>query len=381
MSKLNWLKKKHIWILVLAILALVLFFNKETNNNTDSKPIVKIGAILPITGRVANMGEGARNAIAMALNEVNNKPNNKYHYEILFEDDMLEAKKTALASQKLININKVTSLITYFSGAGLVTNPIATQNKVIHFGDTWHPDVAKGHYNFIHFTQIKAQVEEYIKLIKYLKVKKLAIITESRAGSIKNAKMVEDKVSKIDSMDIASFNVFHKGEKQFTTLIEKVKDSGADYYYIQALSPELEILVKQMHNLGIPNEKISTIAYFGTSAYKELFNGSLSASIADYAGGFYNRYIKLYNIEPSYGAAFAYDIVNLIHYGFENAELKDGKLIPDNYDVVNTIHSVKVFDSAVGEISIDKEGIVHSQATFRKVENGKMVSYKLEDIK
>ena len=370
---------KKIIIAVLVLIALLFIFNNKSQQNTSDKPIVKIGAILPITGRVSNLGEGAKNAITMAIEEVNSKPNNKYKYEVIFEDDQLENKKTALAAQKLINIDKAQALISYFSGAGLVVNPIAEQNKIIHFGETWHPDVANGNYNFIHFTQIAVQVDKYMELLKYLDIKKLAIITESRAGSIKNAELVREKTKNIDGLDTVSFSLFNKGEKQFTTLIEKAKAANPDYYYIQGLSPELEIIVRQMHDLGIPNEKISTIACFDTSPYKELFNGSYAVTISDYSGEFRNKYMKNYKIEPSYGTAFAYDIVNLIVYGFENSSIKDGDLLPDNYDVVNTIHNVKDFNSAVSEIKIYNKGVVHSNPTTRKVENGEMITFELKE--
>ncbi len=376
------MKKYSIIILIIFVALSLLLINKNNQTkSTTNKPVVNIGAILPITGKVANLGEGAKNAMMMAMEDINSLPHNKYQYEIIFEDDMLEAKKTAIAAHKLINVNKTQALVTYFSGAGLVANPIATQNKVLHFGETWHPDAAQGHYNFIHFTQIEAQVEKYIELIKHLKIKKLAILSASRAGSIKTAEDVRDIVANIDDMEVVFFDKFHKGEKQFTTLIEKAKSLGADHYYIQALSPELEILVKQMHDLGIKNRNISTIACFDTSEHKDMFNGGYEITISDYADEFNARYIKSYNMEPSYGTGFAYDIIKLIHYGFENTTPKAGEILPTNFDVVNTIHRVENFPSAVSEITIDEQGLIHSIPTFRRVENGKMISYDLKDIK
>lgn len=361
--------KKILWLSILVLLAIFLYFNKSTENKSE-KPVIKIGAVFPITGKVANLGVGARNATFMAIEEINSNPNNKYKYELIIEDDALENKKTALAAQKLINIDKVNSIISFFSGAGLVINPLAEQNKIIHFGDTWHPRVADGYYNFIHFTQIDAQVDKYIELLKRNKIKKVAIITTSRAGSVKNAETVRDKILEVEGIDVVFFDKFNRSEKSFTSLIEKAKASNPDYYYLQALSPALEVLVKQMHELGISNEKINTVACFDTSLYKELFNGSYTVTIPDSNEDFQNKYTKKYGIEPSYGSGFAYDIAKLIVHGYENTKSNDRKTIPSNEDVVKTILESKDFKSILGKIRIDGEGIVHSIPTLRKVING-----------
>jgi branched-chain amino acid transport system substrate-binding protein len=364
--------KKYIWILLLVILAGILYINKNEENRAD-KSVVKIGAVFPITGKVANLGEGAKNAVSMAIEEVNSNPNNKYKYELIVEDDSLENKKTALAAQKLINIDKVNSIISFFSGAGLVINPLAEQNKIIHFGDTWHPRVADGYYNFIHFTQIEAQTDKYIELLKEKDIKRVAIFTTSRAGSVKNAETIRNKISNVDGIDVVFFDKFSRDEKSFTTLIEKAKASNPDYYYIQALSPSLEILVKQMHELGIENEKINTVACFDTSLYKDLFNGSYTVTIADSSKNYRKKYVEKYGIEPSYASGFAYDIVKLIVFGYENTKSDEGDVIPYNEDVVQTILQNKNFKSILGKVKIDSEGIVHSIPTLKKVIDGKIV--------
>src|SRR3989344_818275 len=71
----------------------------------EGEPI-KIGAVLPMTGVAANYGENQRNAMQMAIDEINagggvlGRP-----LTIVLEDDGTDPKKTVSAFQKLASVD------------------------------------------------------------------------------------------------------------------------------------------------------------------------------------------------------------------------------------------------------------------------------------
>ncbi len=120
---------------ILAIVAIGYFMSINTVEEVSVEEVsvepIKIGMIAPMTGDLAFMGEGIRDAIVLA-NE--NTENTKYEYEVIVEDDQLDAKMSASAANKLISVDKVDAIITFSSVTGNVVAPIAEQNQIVQLG-------------------------------------------------------------------------------------------------------------------------------------------------------------------------------------------------------------------------------------------------------
>ena len=94
---------KKIIITVLA-LSLVLGGCLKTSEEKEAKEeVIKIGAPLALTGKVASFGEDIREGIAMAIDEVNQQ--RKIKIEIIYEDTQSEATQAVNAVKKLIEID------------------------------------------------------------------------------------------------------------------------------------------------------------------------------------------------------------------------------------------------------------------------------------
>ena len=62
---------------------------------------IKIGAILPLSGNLAAIGVPERNVLDLTVDELNEKQD-KYRYEIIFEDSKGNAGEGATIANKLI---------------------------------------------------------------------------------------------------------------------------------------------------------------------------------------------------------------------------------------------------------------------------------------
>ena len=97
---------KKVLLSLLMATSLVACGEKTEAPKENTKPVVKIGVILPLSGNNSAMGEASKKAMLMAIAD-NTKQSNKYNYEIIFEDNQMITSKTAVIANKLININKV----------------------------------------------------------------------------------------------------------------------------------------------------------------------------------------------------------------------------------------------------------------------------------
>ena len=141
-----------------------------------------------------------------------------------------------------------------------------------------------------------------------------------------------------------------------------------------AFSPELDILHKQMKDLGI-KKPISGIESFELSDDPSKFEGEWYVNAADASNEFLKKYESAYGKNPQLGAANSYDILKLIVEGYEKAG-KDASVKPSHEDVANAILQITDFKGALGTAHVEAEGIVWSPASVRMIKDGKPVTVK-----
>jgi len=361
--------------IVLTIIALLILSACAAQESVQTSPaakeraVVKIGASLPLTGDVAFLGESVRNALELALKETQGT---KYKYELVFEDDKFDAKLASTTATKLIEVDAIDAIISFSSGTGNVITPLAEQNKVIHFGIASDANVAKGIFNFIHWTPPDEEARLWVQRAQELGYKNIALLVLQHPGTI----AVVDEVKKhVQGTDIKLHEeFFNPGEKDFKTILMKSKQFKPDAYMLMAFSPELDSLYKQLKELGI-DTPLTSIETFELSNDPSQFEGQWYVNSADATGEFVAKYKADYNKEPGVGSPNAYDIFKLIVKGFEDAG-KDSSIKPSPEEVSSALMQIKDFDGALGKLSVGKDGIVWSPAVVRTIQNGKPVTIK-----
>ncbi|MBW2969889.1 ABC transporter substrate-binding protein [Candidatus Woesearchaeota archaeon] len=335
------------------------------------KAVVKIGATLPLTGDLAFLGEASKDALELSLKEVSGT---KYKYELVFEDDKLDPKLAATAATKLISVDNVDAIVSISSGIGNVVSPIADQNKVIHFSSAASDaNVAKGPLNFIHWTPPDEEGKIWVKEAQSRGYKRIAIIAMQQQGAI----AIKDSMKKYlpgTGMEVVSEQLYNIGDKDFKTLITKAQQSKPDVYFLMAFSPELDILHKQMKDLGV-KEPISGIESFELSDDPSQFEGEWYINAADTSNEFIEKYTAAYGKNPQLGAANSYDILKLIVEGYEKAG-KDASVKPSHEAVADAIMQITDFKGALGTVRVEEDGIVWSPASVRIIQDGKPATLK-----
>ncbi|MDB5259264.1 MAG: Branched-chain amino acid transport system substrate-binding protein [Candidatus Taylorbacteria bacterium] len=358
--------KQHLKIIlsIIILIAIAVLIARMPNKPPAS---IKIGVIVPLSGNVAFLGEGVRNAAMLAQSQLHDT---RLKYELIFEDDGFDPKRTASAAQKLISIDKVDAIVTLASSAGNIVNPIAEKNKVIHFAIASDPTIAKGNYNFIHWTPPKAEVETFIKELGRRKIRKIAIFGAHIPGiiAINNEMKRQIAGTEISIVDEEDFNF---GETDFKTRILKAQEKQPDIYVLFAFSPELENVTKQLRELGVKTP-ITAIESFEQTDQPQLYEGNWYVNAADATNAFIDLYQNKYGKQPTLGSANAYDIVGMIANASEAAYAKTGKSSKDA--IVSELLNIKGMSGALGDLTIDPEGFVISKAVVRMIRNGKPVT-------
>ena len=106
------MNKVIVWVIVLVVVVwggFAIFKGDSTPKETGP---IKIGFIGPLTGDAANIGQNAKSAVEIAVEEVNAAGGiDGRMLEVIYEDGSCNGPKAASAASKLINVDKVAMIL------------------------------------------------------------------------------------------------------------------------------------------------------------------------------------------------------------------------------------------------------------------------------
>jgi len=305
---------------------------------------------------MAFIGEGAQNAFTLVEKELSNT---KYTYEFVYEDDQFDLKTASLVTEKLVNINNVDAIISIFSGTGRVVSGISKENDVLHIAIASDPEISKGELNFVHWTPVEKESKVYVDQLLEDNIQNITFFVSNSAGT----KLYYDYVREhIESTNITIINEFfiNPKEKNFRTILEKGKNDNSKMFAFFVMSPEIEVLTKQLKELGITKPISSIGGIFETSQEIELFEGQWYINTAEPNQVYLNKYKEEFGVVAPIGSAHVYDALSLIIESYENTK-------NDNYLASGYLKGINDYLGALGRLDVLESGIIDSDAIVKVI--------------
>jgi branched-chain amino acid transport system substrate-binding protein len=336
----------------------------------SDKPVVKIGLIAPVSGEHAEVGTNIRNIIMNYVRDT--ADDNAIEYKLIVEDDGSNMKNDAPLAQKLINVDNADALITAYAYVGMVVAPIARDAKIPNINIGVNEAAADGIYNFINLTPPSETSREMIKNLRARNIKNVALIVMDHAGPLPQARELK-KLLNAEKIKYTEHG-FGPHERDFKTLVQKVKTENPDIIVLLAMPPSLDILGKQIAeaDLKIP---LTSQTFFSTSNNKELFNGMFYTDIPDGNDKFVAETKRKMGIENLFLLAFAQDIIKMYIDTIEDFYAENGR-VPTRDEIAAGIRNLTDFHGAAGTYSMGENGVIKSRAVTKEIRNGVPVTVK-----
>lgn len=328
------------------------------------KTEVKIGVILPLSGGLAHLGESYRDAIQLAISDL--PDTTQYKYKVIFEDNQHDLKSTATIANKLINIDSVQVIISMWSNQGKVVSAIAKKAGVIHFGCAWDRTISDNPLSFNLSSTPDYFMHHFVKALEKRNIKNINLIELNDSGSIAAHDELNRQLKDTD-IKIIQRQRINSGDRDFRSILTKTKNTKSDVYYLNAGSPELELVVKQMRQIGIKKPVIS-IGTLDFTTELNLFNSSWYMTMTWPSKDFQDKYSEKFNRPITYQLGNFYDMINIIVYGFETSGSSSN--LPPTIDAAKAILEKKSYEGVLGKLTQDKDGTFQSLPSFFRVKNG-----------
>jgi len=370
------MKKKHyivISIIVVFVLAsiFILFPLKKASE------VIKIGAILPLTGENAKYGESAKNSIDLAIEEINSgKGINGKKISVIFEDSKGNTKEGVNAIKKLIIANKVSSIIgAMASSITLAIAPIAEESEVVLLSPASSaPEIT--HAGDYIFRNCYSDIYEGSKMANYIYnetvYRKVSIIHINNDYGMGLREAFREEFKRLGGK-VVSIETYDFGATDFRTQIGKLMLSRPDAIYIVGYG-EMGRLLIQTKELGCEIPFFSCIMFEDPDIIE--ISGEISEGIIytfpsfdtdskkNVVEDFVNSYKSKYNERPDGFAANTYDALKILSLAIKKGGDK-------GYKIKEALYTIKDYPGVTGKTSFDINGDVVKPIGIKTVENGK----------
>lgn len=318
--------KSKILALVVAVVMVFALMSVYGASNT-----IKLGAIQPISGQVSAYGTQTRDAILMAVEEINAKGGVLGKKIVMtVEDDEASPDKSMNALKKLVARDKVIGFVgALTSKCSLAITKYAQAKKVIMITPSSTNDAVTdgGDYIFRSCYKDSFQGEVVAQYaFETLKAKKAAILYDITNDYSKGLTTNFTKKFKALGGQIVATETYSTGDKDFNAQLTKIKATNPEVLLIPDYYSTISLIAKQVRAQGL------TIPMVGADGWDEITNNAGDEVLHCFYSNHYSpdandpdvksfvkKFEAKYKITPNALAALGYDATYILAEAIQKA--------------------------------------------------------------
>jgi branched-chain amino acid transport system substrate-binding protein len=260
---------KAVFVLMAAVLAAGAV---QAQSQGVSKDAILVGTIQDLSGPIAAFGKAVRNGMQLRVDEINEQGGvNGRKIKLLVEDDGYDPKKAVLATQKLVNQEKI-FIMAGHTGTAMnnASMPIQFEKNVINFlpvtaAREMYEPLNRLKYSFAvtYFDQVKTFLP---RMVKEKGVQKVCTIYQDDDFGLEVLRGGEAAL-KAMNMDFTEKTSFKRGSTDFSSQVARMKGAGCELVVMGTIIRETIGTIGEARKTGF------NPVFIGTSAsYTELIH-------------------------------------------------------------------------------------------------------------
>ncbi|HET9873830.1 MAG TPA: branched-chain amino acid ABC transporter substrate-binding protein [Propionibacteriaceae bacterium] len=371
---------------------------------SDDTKVAKIGVIAPLSGDLSALGLGIQNSVDLAIKQANEDETIPgWTLELDAQDDQATPDVGKNAATKLagdpevvgvvgtLNSSVSQSVQPVLNSANIVqVSPANTGTSLTQGADPSNPKRPYDNYFRTCTTDAIQGPFAARHLFNTAGIKKVATIHDKKAYGQGLVQAFTAEYKKLGG-DVVAAETINPDDKDFSSVISKVKNANPDAIYYGGEFPQSGPLSQQAKAAGLNVPLMGGDGMYSPNYIKlagKTSEGDLATSVGapteslDTAKAFVEDYEAADYSEPyeAYGA-YSYDAANAIINALKTslADAEDAKSAREA--TVQAMAKVS-FDGATGKVAFDEFGDTTTKVlTVYKVEGGKFVPAKTEEFK
>lgn len=359
-----------------------------------SGPEVKIAALLPFSGPVATLGLQQREALAIALEEINAAGGvGGVPIKLIIYDTAGKNEQAILSLRKAIEQDNVIAVLgPFLSSEAQVAFPVANRAGVpIISASSAAPGIAAANRPWTFRLSVPSNIvyEPEIATWKefFPDVKKVIIFTDQKDFfSHSNGTKVYPPILKKNGYEILDTLTYQTGDIDFSAQVTKARALNPDGVVIAGLINEGGNIIREMRRQGMAQPVVGGYDL----AQKRLFEIAGDKAVEGMVGGtdFWEerpdpktrKFVdqikkrigdqKIHNVTAS-----MYDTIYIMRYAMEKGGIsnKPEEMKEDREKIRKVLEGLKDYEGVSGKISFNQEGDPVKETFVLQVKGGKFV--------
>lgn len=255
-------------IKILFTLSMIAFAFASCNSCSQKKSLpketLKIGAILPLTGNLAFLGESAKTGLDFASFYFN-KLDSTRKVEFFIEDGQGNPTSSINALNKLLNLDNVNIVFSTISAVELSLVPIQEKKSFMLISHSTHPKLSNiNSLVFRHSPTVSQEVDFISTKINPDDKVAICYMTDDYGVSFESALKTSNHNSQL------VFIGFQKGETNFNPIALKIVEAKPTKIILCAGGNNLNSLIQKIRELNCSAQVITSLAFTVSGAAKNI---------------------------------------------------------------------------------------------------------------
>lgn len=349
-------------------------------SSCGEEPPLKVGFVAGLTGRVADLGVAGRDAVSLAVEEINASGGiNGQEVQLLVKDDRQDAEVAQQVVRELIEAGAVAIIGPMTSSMAVVVRPLVTSARIVMVSPTAKSDALSGQDDF--FLRVTPQLSKNANQLaahvaKDLHLKRLAVVYDASNSAFTKTWYQSFEGAMLDSGgQIVFAEAFaSKPEVQFLPIAKRLLATNPEGVLLLSNAIDTALLAQQFQKLGaalplFSSEWASTTdllsfggrAVNGMSAYHS-FNAD--SQEPEYLA-FKENFTRRFGSSPSFANTLAYDAASYLFAGL--------KRNPSASGLKEILINFRTFPGLQTEMLLDKYGDVERRLFLTVIKDGHFV--------
>jgi branched-chain amino acid transport system substrate-binding protein len=344
---------KH-WLSGVALVAALAF-------SGAARADIKMAVTGPITGPNAAFGAQLVNGTQQAVDDIN-KAGGILGQKITLEqgDDVSDPKQGVSVANKFVGDGVKFVIGPFNSGVTIPASDVYNENGILMITPSaTNPNVTDRKLWDIFRTCGRDDQQgmlwaEYAR--DHLKGKKIAIVHDKTTYGKGLADAARANMHKFGIHEVL-YDGVNTGEKDYSAIVSKIKESGAQYLMWGGLHTEGGLIIRQMRDQGLKTVMISGDGITDTE-FAQIGGPGVVGTLMSFGPDPRNNpaakevvaEFKAKNFDPEAYTLYSYAAVQIIKQAAEKAKSLDPK------KVAAVMHSGMTFNTVIGPIAYDKKG-------------------------
>lgn len=326
---------------------------------------VAIATVGPITGQYATFGAQMKAGAEMAVADINKAggitiDGKKRMLKLTVGDDACDPKQAVAVATKLAGENVRLVAGHFCSGSSIPASKVYSEEGIVQIspGST-NPKLTdeRGSPNI--FRTCGRDDQQGGVAGKYLatnfKDKKVAVIHDKSAYGKGLADETKKAMNAAGKQEVL-YEAYTAGEKDYTALVTKLKQAGADVLYVGGYHTEAGLIARQMRDQGLKTILVSGDALV-TQEYWQITGKAGEGTLMTFspdprknpAAKDVVEQFRAAKIEPEGYVLYTYAAIQAWKQAAEKANSVDTKKVVEQLNTLN-------FDTVLGKFKFDKKG-------------------------